>query len=123
MPLKLNKATGKESNSTAAFSELNWGTATHDYHLSIKKHGLQYTADIIIMACQFLKDQNLQASIKNDMAGGLRMLPWRVSMHCSVSVILLLLALLTCFNRISAASCYFLPVKSVPPIPMSHYFQ
>lgn len=42
------------------------GTATHDYYLSIKKRGPQYTADIIIMARQFLKDQNLQATIKND---------------------------------------------------------
>ncbi|OAX35368.1 hypothetical protein K503DRAFT_657982, partial [Rhizopogon vinicolor AM-OR11-026] len=40
-PLKLNKATGKESNSTMAFSELNWGTATRDYYLSIKKRGPQ----------------------------------------------------------------------------------
>ncbi len=51
-PLKLSKATGKESNSTVAFLELNWGTATHDYYLSIKKRGPQYTADIIIMARQ-----------------------------------------------------------------------
>lgn len=36
-------------------------------------------------------------------------------MRCSVSVILLLLAPLTCFNRISAAFSCFLPIKSVPP--------
>ncbi|KAG2104268.1 hypothetical protein BD769DRAFT_1676255 [Suillus cothurnatus] len=34
-PLKINKSTSKESSTPLAFSELNWGQFTIDYHLSI----------------------------------------------------------------------------------------
>ncbi|KAG2137006.1 hypothetical protein DEU56DRAFT_804512 [Suillus clintonianus] len=51
-PLKLNKATGKESSVLLSFSELNWGKFTQDYYQSL------YTADIIKMAHKFLKDLN-----------------------------------------------------------------
>ncbi|KAG2051936.1 hypothetical protein BDR06DRAFT_854850, partial [Suillus hirtellus] len=50
IPLRLNKATGKESSAQLAFSELNWGTFTQDYYLSLLRCGPKYTVDMIIMA-------------------------------------------------------------------------
>ncbi|KAH7903773.1 hypothetical protein BJ138DRAFT_992871, partial [Hygrophoropsis aurantiaca] len=35
IPRKKNKATGKQSTTTLAFSEPNWGTQTRDYMTSI----------------------------------------------------------------------------------------
>ncbi|KAI6145386.1 hypothetical protein BKA82DRAFT_3946624, partial [Pisolithus tinctorius] len=49
-PLKLNKASGKESLSALAFSEQNWGTSTCDYHTSISKHNNTVMSEIIAMA-------------------------------------------------------------------------
>ncbi|KAG1871053.1 hypothetical protein C8R48DRAFT_670619 [Suillus tomentosus] len=70
-PLKINKSTGKESNTPLAFSELNWGQFTTDYYSSIVKRGPKYTTDTIAMARQFVKDSGSEASMKG------------VSTHCS----------------------------------------
>ncbi|KAG2124063.1 hypothetical protein BD769DRAFT_1669554 [Suillus cothurnatus] len=67
-PLKINKSTGKESSTPLAFSELNWGQYTTDYHLSIVKHSPKYTTDTIAMACQFVKDLASDASTKGSLA-------------------------------------------------------
>jgi hypothetical protein len=67
-PLKINKSTGKESITPLAFSELNWGQFTTDYHLSIVKRGPKYTTDTIAMARQFVKDLGSDASTKGSLA-------------------------------------------------------
>ncbi|KAG2737525.1 hypothetical protein P692DRAFT_20883471 [Suillus brevipes Sb2] len=67
-PLKINKSTGKESSTPLAFSELNWGQYTMDYHLSIVKRGPKYTTDTIAMARQFVKDLASDASTKGSLA-------------------------------------------------------
>jgi hypothetical protein len=67
-PLKINKSTSKESSTPLAFSELNWGQYTTDYHLSIVKHSPKYTTDTIAMACQFVKDLASDASTKGSLA-------------------------------------------------------
>ncbi|KAG2080560.1 hypothetical protein BD769DRAFT_1399677 [Suillus cothurnatus] len=67
-PLKINKSTGKESSTPLAFSKLNWGQYTTDYHLSIVKRGPKYTTDTIAMARQFVKDLASDASTKGSLA-------------------------------------------------------
>ncbi|KIK40196.1 hypothetical protein CY34DRAFT_13858 [Suillus luteus UH-Slu-Lm8-n1] len=67
-PLKINKTTGKETSTPLAFSELNWGQFTTDYHLSIVKRGPKYTTDTIAMARQFVKDLGSDASMKGSLA-------------------------------------------------------
>ncbi|KAG1887391.1 hypothetical protein F4604DRAFT_1675357 [Suillus subluteus] len=67
-PLKINKSTGKESSTPLAFSELNWGQFTTDYHLSIVKCGPKYMTDTIAIARQFVKDLGSDASTKGSLA-------------------------------------------------------
>jgi hypothetical protein len=69
-PLRLNKATGKESSAQLAFSESNWGTFTRDYYLSLLRRGPNYTADTIIMAHPFVKDSSSDGSIKGSNVEG-----------------------------------------------------
>jgi hypothetical protein len=49
-PLKLNKATGKESSSALAFSEQNWGACTRQYYISVAKHANTTLSEIVTMA-------------------------------------------------------------------------
>ncbi|KAG2111381.1 hypothetical protein BD769DRAFT_1674374 [Suillus cothurnatus] len=63
-PLRLNKATGKESSAQLAFSESNWGTFTRDYYLFLLRRSPNYTVDTIIMAYLFVKDSSSDGSIK-----------------------------------------------------------
>ncbi|KAI5999733.1 hypothetical protein EDC04DRAFT_2546513, partial [Pisolithus marmoratus] len=37
-PLKLNRASGKESSTALAFSEQNWGSCTWQYFMSVNRH-------------------------------------------------------------------------------------
>ncbi|KAG1857465.1 hypothetical protein F4604DRAFT_1530723, partial [Suillus subluteus] len=49
-PVRLNKATGKESSVPLAFSKLNWGAFMQDYYLSLVRRGPKYTTDMVNMA-------------------------------------------------------------------------
>jgi hypothetical protein len=61
---------------------LNWGTFTQDYYLLLLRHGLNYTADTIIMAHPFIKDLSLDGSIKGlNVKGGVAA-GGEQAMHC-----------------------------------------
>ncbi|KAH7923127.1 hypothetical protein BV22DRAFT_1016024 [Leucogyrophana mollusca] len=49
-PIKLNKATGKDSSAPLAFSEINWGHATRAYMKSINRHGNDLVVSISNLA-------------------------------------------------------------------------
>ncbi|KAI6106555.1 hypothetical protein EDD16DRAFT_1454387, partial [Pisolithus croceorrhizus] len=49
-PVKLNKMSGKESSTTLAFSEQNWGSYTQQYFMSVNRHNHATLKAVIMMA-------------------------------------------------------------------------
>ncbi|KAI6114261.1 hypothetical protein F5141DRAFT_982368, partial [Pisolithus sp. B1] len=49
-PLKFNKMSGKESSTTLAFSEQNWGPCTWQYFMSVNKHNHTALKEVIKLA-------------------------------------------------------------------------
>jgi hypothetical protein len=119
-PLKINKTTGKESSTPLAFSELNWGQFTTDYHLSIVKRGPKYTTDTIAMARQFVKDLGSDASTKGSLADdSVASSKGERALLCEYFSNLFCASLMY-FTRISLLQCLFATICTLQAAPTTH---